>query len=50
MPYIKQSDRKELAEDPNRDIENEGELNYVITEMIFTTSKRNLITNPLTPL
>jgi hypothetical protein len=35
MPYIKQSDRKELAEDPKRDIENEGELNYVITEMIF---------------
>jgi hypothetical protein len=40
MPYIKQSDRKELAEDPNRDIENEGELNYVITEMIFHYFKK----------
>jgi len=35
MPYIKQTDRNELAADPSRDIENAGELNYVITEMIF---------------
>jgi hypothetical protein len=35
MPYIKQSDRKELTENPERDIENAGELNYVITEMIL---------------
>jgi len=41
MPYIKQAQRDDLAFKEGRDIENAGEINYVITELILNYYNKN---------